>query len=322
MLPSAAPALADSGLTAASPRAAVLFIVFNRPDVTLRVLEAIRAARPPRLYIAADGPRPGRPAETEACAAVRAQVLAAIDWPCTVETLFRAENLGCRRAVSEAISWFFGHEECGIILEDDCLPHASFFPYCEELLARYAHDTRVLHISGSNLLRGWHRDPDYSYFFSQYVGIWGWATWRRAWQLYDAATPLLPELDRKRYLQNRFFHRLEQRMALQPLWATHTGQLDTWDYQWAFTLLSQSGLSITPGCNLISNIGFGGQATHTHNVDHPWANLPTQALPLPLRHPPFMMRDTHSDYRQWRSTLRDKAVARVRQLAAIFSITL
>ncbi|MBR7950222.1 hypothetical protein KBK19_09730 [Microvirga sp. STR05] len=313
---------ANPSPAAAPPRAAVLFIIFNRADVTMQVLAAIRAARPPRLYVAADGPRAQRPTEAEACTAVRAQVLAAIDWPCTVETLFREQNLGCRRAVSEAISWFFEHEESGIILEDDCLPHPSFFPYCEQLLEQYAHDTRVLHISGSNLLRGWHRDPDYSYFFSQYVGIWGWATWRRAWQFYDAATSLLPELARKNYFWNRFFHRLEQRFALQPLWATHTGQLDTWDYQWAFTLLSQSGLSITPGVNLISNIGFGDQATHTHNTDHPWANLPTRALPLPLRHPPFMMRDTLSDYRQWRSTLRDKAVARVRQLAAVFSITL
>lgn len=309
-------------LPATPPRAAVLLIIFNRPDVTMQVLAAIRAARPPRLYVAADGARAQRPAEAATCAALRQQVLAAIDWPCTVETLFREENLGCRRAVSEAISWFFGQEEYGIILEDDCLPHASFFPYCEELLQCYAHDTRVLHISGSNLLQGWQRDPDYSYFFSQYVGIWGWATWRRAWQLYDAASPQLPELDRKSYFWRRFFHSLEQRMALQPLWATHNGELDTWDYQWAFTLLSQSGLSITPGVNLISNIGFGGQATHTHNVGHPWANLPTKPMLLPLRHPAFMMRDTLSDYRQWRATLRDKAVARVRQLAAVFSITL
>jgi hypothetical protein len=234
-----------------------------------------------------------------------------------VYTLFREQNLGCRKAVSSAIDWFFQHEEAGIILEDDCLPHSSFFSYCEDLLHHYRDDTRVMHISGSNILRGWVHDSDYSYYFSHHTAIWGWASWRRAWRHYDVATPLLPEIQRKNYLWRRFFNPLDARMLLRPLWATHNGQLDTWDYQWSFTMLVQSGLSIMPNVNLISNIGFGGAATHTFNTSHPWANLPTEPVSRPLRHPSFVIRDTVSDYRELRGTLRDKIMARLRSVTTI-----
>lgn len=300
------------------PRAAVLFLVFNRPDVTEKVLAAIRIAKPPRLYIAADGPRSNRPDEAIACSAVRRMVTEGIDWQCTVQTLFREQNLGCRRAVSTAINWFFEQEEAGIILEDDCLPHPTFFSYCEELLSHYRDDTRVMHINGSNIMRGWLHDRDYSYYFSHHSAIWGWASWRRAWQHYDVKTSLLPEIQNKNYFWNHFFNPIEARMLLRPLWATHNDQLDTWDYQWSFALLVQSGLSIMPAVNLISNIGFGGEATHTFNTSHPWANLPTEAITQPLRHPTFVLRDAVSDYKQLRSTLRDKIMARLHSVTARF----
>jgi hypothetical protein len=301
-----------------APRTAVLFLVFNRPDVTERVLNAIRLAQPPRLYIAADGARANRPSEITACNEVRRLIMEGIDWPCTVHTLFREQNLGCRQAVSTAINWFFEHEEAGIILEDDCLPDQSFFPYCEELLQHYRDDTRIMHINGSNILRGWVHDSDYSYYFSRHNAIWGWASWRRAWQHYNVATPLLPEIQRKNYLWRHFFNSLEARMLLRPLWATHRGELDTWDYQWAFAMLVQSGLSIMPAVNMISNIGFGGDATHTLNTSHPWAELTTKPMPLPLRHPNFMIRDTISDYKELRGVLRDKIMAKLRSVTAIF----
>jgi hypothetical protein len=241
-----------------------------------------------------------------------------VDWPCTVHTLFREHNLGCRQAVSTAIDWFFEHEEAGIILEDDCLPHPSFFPYCEELLHHYRDDTRIMHINGSNILRGWVRDPDYSYYFSRHNAIWGWASWRRAWQHYNVATPLLPEIQRKNYLWRHFFNSLEARMLLRPLWATHRGELDTWDYQWSFAMVIQSGLSVMPAVNMISNIGFGGDATHTLNTSHPWAELATEPMPLPLRHPNFVIRDTVSDYKELRGILRDKIMARLRSVVTVF----
>jgi hypothetical protein len=303
--------------TSKAPRVAVLFLVFNRPDVTEKVLAAIRTAQPPRLYIAADGARPNKPAEKEACDAVRKLVEAGVDWPCKVHTLFREHNLGCRQAVSTAIDWFFEHEEAGIILEDDCLPNPSFFPYCEELLYHYRDDTRVMHINGNNIMRGWVHDSDYSYYFTHHAAIWGWASWRRAWKHYHVDTPLLPELERKKYFWRHFFNGIEARMLLRPLWATHNKQLDTWDYQWSFAIIIQSGLSIMPIVNLISNIGFGGEATHTFNPSHPWANLPSASLPQPLEHPKFVLRDPISDYQLLKITLRDKIMARLRSVTTL-----
>src|SRR5262249_47548369 len=161
----------------------VLFLVFNRPETTARVMEAIRAAGPERLYVAADGPRDSKTGEAEHCAEVR-QLAMNVDWPCDVRTLFRDRNLGCRRAVSSAITWFFEQEPEGIILEDDCLPSFDFFPYCAELLERYRDDERVMAICGS-AYADVSSDYPHSYYFSYYADMWGWATWRRAWLHYD-----------------------------------------------------------------------------------------------------------------------------------------
>jgi hypothetical protein len=161
----------------------VLLTGFNRPDAIARVLDAVRRYRPATLFVAMDGPRIDRPGEAERCAAARGAV-AAVDWPCEVEYLLRNENLGCRRAMAEAIDWFFDHVEDGIIIEDDCLPSPGFFPFVESLLDRYRDDERVAMISGTNVLRKW-RPRGESYFFGSYGAVWGWATWRRAWQHAD-----------------------------------------------------------------------------------------------------------------------------------------
>lgn len=172
-------------------KSAVLFLVFNRPEPTARVFEAIRYARPPRLYVAADGPRVQREGEGELVRRVR-QIATTVDWPCSVYTLFREHNLGCKRAVSEAISWFFENEEQGIILEDDCLPNPDFFSFCDVLLERYKDDPRVWMITGNNFQDGQKRGNG-SYYFSRYSHIWGWATWRRAWRCYDRDLSFWPE---------------------------------------------------------------------------------------------------------------------------------
>jgi GT2 family glycosyltransferase len=159
-----------------SMNTAILFLIFNRPDTTRRVMEAIRKARPTRLYVAADGPRPHRVEEVAHCEETK-RIATAIDWPCDVKTLFRGNNLGCRRAVSEAIDWFFEHEEQGIILEDDCLPDQSFFPFVEEMLERYRWEESIFTIAGVHFHRQAHQ-PEHSYFFSRYNRTGG-ASWRR-----------------------------------------------------------------------------------------------------------------------------------------------
>lgn len=272
----------------------VLFLVFNRPEVTARVFQAIRQARPARLYVAADGARPSRHGEDERCERVR-RIATSVDWPCHLKTLFRDRNLGCRLAVSSAITWFFEHESEGIILEDDCLPSHDFFPYCDELLERHREDERVMCISGDNFISG-HWQPDSSYYFSRYAHIWGWATWARAWKRYrlQVAAPDEPSMetvldaalgDAPR--ARRYWTSVMRKVS--------EGRIDTWDYQWAYALLRYGGLSCMPRVNLISNIGFGAEATHTLTEHSGVANIPTADLPRPLSHPDHVRRNAMAD---------------------------
>lgn len=262
----------------------ILFLVFNRPELTLRIFDRIRQAQPKRLYIAADAPRADRPGEAERCQAVRT-IVSKVDWPCSVHHLMRDENLGCKRAVSTAIDWFFENESEGIILEDDCLPHPDFFPYCNELLARYREDERVGVISGTafgdcrtkGLLTG-HED----YLFTRYPSIWGWASWRRVWKDYDANINLwrtyrneisvLTTNLKLRRKNNQLFDKVIN------------SKIDTWDYQISFLLWSTNRLSICPRFDLIENIGFGPDATHTQFKPF-WYGNPNESSLLRLSFP-------------------------------------
>ena len=241
---------------------AVLFLVFNRPEATSQVFEVIRSVKPTRLYVAADGPRQDRTGEIDSVAQVRKIVLN-VDWPCKVFTLFRDENLGCKHAVSSAISWFFGHEESGIILEDDCLPSISFFSFCESMLLHYRNDRRVWMVSGFNP-----RYPGFTsseYFASENPSVWGWATWADRWQAYDIAMESWPNTCILKYFQAKF-----PSYVATYYWDSFTAVrnclIDTWDYQFTFTILSNHGLVLKAKANLISNIGVEG--THSKTKDH------------------------------------------------------
>jgi UDP-glucuronate decarboxylase len=273
---------------------AVLFLVFNRPDVTSRVFKAIRQARPPRLYIAADGPRAECPDEAEKCNQVR-KIVSQIDWPCSPTTLFRSENLGCKRAVSSAIAWFFENEEEGIILEDDCLPSQSFFWFCQDLLRRYRDDTRVWQISGTAFLE---KDLDGtnrgSYFFSKYGPIWGWASWRRAWKNYDPDLVQWAAMSEEVSLRSAYPDRAERSARKNLGDRLLQNEIDTWDYQWGIIKNYQSGLSIVPGRNMIVNLGFGPEATHTQ-AQHPLAATQSFDVRFPVDHPQFVLADALHD---------------------------
>ncbi len=273
----------------------ILFIIFNRPDTARVVLARLRELKPTRLFIAADGPRPGNASDAARCAQVREETLKAIDWDCEVKTLLRESNLGCRKGVATAIDWFFENVEQGIILEDDCLPDPSFFPFCREMLERYRDDERVMHVSGDNFQDG-RKVGGASYYFSRYNHVWGWATWRRAWQHYDLVMKTYPEFRQRSMFagvwsdadQRRYWRRIFDR--------AHAGAVNTWDYQWEYAILAQNGLCILPNVNLISNIGFGADATHTTGASDV-ADLGTKAISFPLTHPAIMAPDAEADRR-------------------------
>lgn len=271
----------------------VAFLIFNRPDTTEKVFEAIRKAKPPKLLVVADGPRSDRPEEAEKCQATRA-IIDRVDWDCEVLTNYSEVNQGCKKRVSSGLDWVFNHVEEAIILEDDCLPHLSFFRFCEELLNYYRDDKRIMVISGDNFQFGRKR-TEYSYYFSRYNHCWGWATWTRAWQYYDVEMKLWQQIRDGNWLRCL----LEKPRAVK-YWskifqATYEEDINSWAYRWTFACWLQNGLTILPNVNLVSNIGFGAEGTHTKNSRNPFANLPYENMFFPLKHPPFIIRDSEAD---------------------------
>ena len=254
----------------------VLFIIFNRSETALRVLEGIRDARPSRLYVAADGPRGSRPSERAVTDAVRSAVLAGIDWPCEVKTLFQPENLGCRMGVKAAIDWFFSEEESGIILEDDVIPCPEFFEFCKFALEKYKNADNVLMVSGTNPIGAETGDQ---YFYSSFGGIWGWASWRRAWEQYDVSMAGWPSSALYREMRRRF-----GRSGAAYLKATFNSHkkhgIDTWDTQWTYTLVRKRGFAVVPDVNLIRNIGIVGTHSSVEMRNH---NLAYGHLAFPVR---------------------------------------
>jgi hypothetical protein len=288
-------------------------MIFNRPDLTEITFQAIAQARPSKLLIVADGPRPNRPGESEKCAATR-KIIERVNWDCEVLKNFSEVNLGCKKRVSSGITWAFEQVEEAIILEDDCVPDPSFFPFCDELLKKYRDNASVMAISGGSF---WGNNPPTkeSYYFNRMPFIWGWASWRRAWKHYD--------IEMKNWPQFRDSARLEE---LLPSWAgrlhyrknlnrTFEGRVDTWDYQWTYSIWNADGICIAPTRNLIQNIGFGPDATHTIH-DDPENTPPSQSMPFPLVHPAKVSADPKID-QPWldrRYAISAKVKRRVRSL--------
>jgi hypothetical protein len=285
-------ASAEASVSLSTP---VLFVVFNQPDITSRVFEEIRKARPRQLFIAADGARGDRPGEAAECEETR-RVVTRIDWDCDVHTNFRETNVGSRQAVSSAVSWFLDSVGEGIILEYDCLPDPSFFPFCEAMLDRYRHDARVMAISGTNSQLGRRRGVA-SYYFSRIPTAWGWASWQRAWRFWDGDVPSFPEFERNECIRSLFRDQHLQRFWLRKFRDVYSGlNTTTWGFAWVYAVFAQGGLCVTPNANLISNIGFSPRATHAKDTRHRFASLPTETLDVRgLTHPRFVVADPEAD---------------------------
>lgn len=281
-------------MTLPSLKVPVLFLIFNRQDTTQLVFSEIRKARPAKLFVAADGPRKDHPTDRENCRKAR-EIVSQIDWDCAVFTLFREENLGCKKGVSSAIDWFFSQVEEGIIIEDDCVPDQSFFLFCQELLRRYRDDERIMMISGTNYLFD-RVEMKESYYFSKYYAIWGWATWKRAWSLYDINMTRWPEYDSHKYLNQIYRDSRIVSYFRNMMQDTYDHKLDTWDIEWVYSCIFNSALSISPKYNLISNIGNTGIHTIEPGPFHNMARkeIDVYALIHPSNVVPYYDLDTLS----------------------------
>lgn len=282
----------------------VLFIIFNRPDTAQQVFDEIRKAQPAQLFVAADGPRKDRSADIEQCKKTR-EIIQQVDWDCKVHTRFLDENLGCKIGVSSAIDWFFSRVDEGIIIEDDRIPNQSFFWFCQELLKYYRDDTRILMISGTNYFFNT-MEIEESYYFSRTYGIGAWATWKRAWSLYDIEMSGWPKFKFGKYLNEIFHDRKIVKYLQDPLQATYLNQINTWDYQWVFSCLINNGLAICPRYNLISNIGVEG--VHSYDIGR-FHFMPVKELDVTkIIHPDFVIPNFYLDKKCFDIMLKDCSI--------------
>jgi len=279
----------------------VALIVYRRPETTRRVCDVVAKARPQRLFVIADGPKDS--GEAPLCERAR-NVVEQVSWPCEVHRCYAQTNLGSRVRVSSGLDWVFSQVPEAIILEDDCVPHASFFRFCRELLEYYRDDERVWQIGGTN-----HApcagDYPFGYYFSRYAYCWGWATWRRAWQQFDADIRAWPAAKAARK-HHAMLPTQREVYYFEDLWDDALNhRLDAWDYQWAFAQIMSGGLSIVPKVNLVRNIGFGAGSTHTKVAGPSWARLPVQPMAFPLIHPATMTIDRREEKRAIRRIFFD-----------------
>ena len=245
----------------------------------------------PIALIIADGPRPGHPTDADRCRETR-EVVAQIDWPCEVQRNYSDVNLGCKLRVSSGLDWVFDQVERAIVLEDDCIPHEDFFSFCDNLLDRYENDPRVWVITGNNFQHGKKRGQA-SYYFSKFNHCWGWATWRRAWKHYRVDIPFWPQWKSTSDWRKKLPDPLERQVWSDLLDRVKRGEIDTWDYQWTACVWHHGGLTATPNVNLVTNIGFGPDATHTVSSGDQ-DGLPIHPLGV-LTHPEKVKQDQAAD---------------------------
>ncbi|MES2213781.1 MAG: TylF/MycF/NovP-related O-methyltransferase [Patescibacteria group bacterium] len=294
----------------------ILLTAFTRYDTTKRTFDEIRKAKPEKLFFYVDGPRDSHPDDAALVEKVRS-LIKEVDWECEVSTLFPEKNLGFIEGMGSALNWFFENVEEGIVLEDDCLPDSTFFPFVREMLDKYKNDERVMHISGDNFQFGQKRG-EASYYFSAYPNSWGWATWKRAWKHFDPSMKDFPVFKTSKKIEQILPTQDEQKVWMDTFEKSYTGEFKTWDYVWVYTIFERGGLFIIPNVNLVSNIGFGAHGTHTVSSTSIFANIPTEPMMFPLTHPVEMRADREADRlvfnNLFKSKLRLKRMIKARTL--------
>ena len=273
----------------------VLFLIYNRPEITLRVFNEIKKAKPSSLFVSADGPRQEKPRDAELCRLTR-EIINQVDWNCKVHTNFHHENVGLKNAVSSGINWFFESVVSGIILEDDCLPSQSFFWFCQQLLRRYHDDNRIMQISGSNFLFG-KKVTEASYCFAKLNDIQGWATWKRAWDFYDIQMKSYPKFKEQGQINNYLDDREMQEWLMSYFeqdYKLSCGHKGLWSSQWSYAMSAQNGLTIVPSKNLVLPIGFTSEATHGGESFQLYTTVDLQEM-NEIVHPIFILPNKQMD---------------------------
>ena len=296
-------------------KTAVLFLVFNRADTTSQVFKKIRQAKPPRLYVAGDGPRKGNENDLEKVKKVR-EIATMVDWHCEVRTLFRDTNQGCKKGVSSAINWFFEFEEQGIILEDDCVPSIEFFFFCENLLEHFCEDERVSVISGDNFQNNQWRGNG-SYYFSKYPHCWGWATWKRSWKNFDYDISFWPSWNNSDIWLNLIPDKIERKYWQRIFNQVFRKQIDSWAYPWTASVWYKGGLTAIPNANLVSNIGFTIEATHTKSEKSISSKIPIGKLGN-IMHPKNINLDIEADKYTFNNHFGGKNFSFLKRLISFF----
>jgi hypothetical protein len=300
----------------------IALIIFNRPDKTKKVLEVIRQVKPLKLLVVADGPRQDHPSDVGRCKAALA-VIDSVDWNCELLKNYSNVNLGCAKRVSSGLDWVFSQVEEAIILEDDCIPQLCFFQFCQELLERYQDDKRIMTIAGLNVQLG-RRRTQYDYYFSRYNHCWGWATWKRAWQHFDYDMTLWTQVRDSGFIEDILQDPHHAKSWAHTFQLVYENRLDSWAFRWTFACWMQTGLSILPTVNLVSNIGFGQEATHTKEKNI-YFNQFTETLNFPLNHPPFLVRDSKADnftqntLYNYHPNLTDRIITKFKKITSILT---
>ena len=280
----------------------ILFLVFNRPQLTQTVFDAIKKSRPKRIFIAADGPRKNNESDVILCKKVR-NIVNQVDWECEIKTLFREENLGCRTAIISAVDWFFDHTDAGIILEDDCIPSESFFNFCALTLEKYKSNEKIMQINGSFHLAQYKSFFE-CYYFSKLNSCWGWATWKRAWELFDADMTGYEEFRDKGKIYQYYEDRKITNWMISYLEEANSPSCGIWSTQWSYSILKNNGLCINPTFNLVNNIGFFEAPTsgiHESYSSYSDYNLENFSH---IRHPDIVQYDVSNDVLEFKHIIQ------------------
>ncbi len=273
----------------------VVMIVFNRADRARAVFERVRAAKPRKLYVVADGPRAGIAADPDSCAAAR-EIVDEVDWDCEVVRDFSETNLGCGGRILSGLDRVFAENESAIVIEDDCLPDPSFFGYCADALEHHANDDQIFAVTGAKYPCEPRTAPN-SYRFTRMFNGWGWAGWRRSWQSVDWDMADYPAFRDARVMDKKARSKLEAEFFMNGFEKGYTREIERWDWAVMFSAYQHQQYFLTPDRNLISNTGWGEDATQSKQVGHILGNLPTYDMPLPLRHPGDVIEDIENDKR-------------------------